>query len=662
MSNPTRPTIAPFGTWTSPITAEAVAAAAVRLGAVAVHEEEIYWLEGRPAEGGRGVVVKRARDGRISDVTPAGTNVRSRVHEYGGGAYAVSGGTVFYSEFVDQRVYRLAPGSKPEPITPSGDRFYADFSVDRPRGRIICVCEDHTLTGQEAITTLVSIPLDGAPSAGEVVRSGDDFYAAPRLSPDGSQLSWIAWNHPQMPWDGTELWLARIAGDGTLENPRCVAGGTGESIFQPGWSPDGTLYFVSDRTGWWNLYCLAGDAVKPVYAMAAEFGRPLWQLSASTWASADAARLVTTYAQAGRWRLGTLDVSTRALVPLAPDIEPADTIAATPTHAVLVAGSALAPDAVVRVDLRTGEVETLRAASTTGIDPALLSQPQPIEFPTEDALTAHAFYYAPRNPRFTAPAGDRPPLLVISHGGPTSATSGRLNVEVQFWTSRGFALVDVNYGGSAGYGRAYRQRLRGRWGVVDVDDCVNAAKCLTDRGLVDPNRLVIRGRSAGGYTTLAALTFRPEIFAAGGSYYGIGELELLARDTHKFESRYLDSLIGPYPEARDTYRARSPINHVGALSCPIIFFQGLEDRVVPPDQARTMSGAVRDKGLPVALLMFEGEQHGFRRVAAIARCLEAELFFYGAVFGFTPAGVRPSLQIDNIEKWRVKSASSAQPL
>jgi dienelactone hydrolase len=639
---------APYGTWTSPITAETVAAGALRFSSVLIEDETIFWLEGRPAEGGRGVIVKRTPDGRVADVTHAGTNVRTRVHEYGGASYAVSRGTVYYTEFGDQRLYRLAPAGQPEPLTPPGDWFYADFAIDLARGRLVCVREDHSGRGREAVTSLVSIPLGGPPSAGDIVAAGYDFYASPRLSPDGSCLLWLSWRHPQMPWDGTELWVASVGSDGALEKPIRIAGDDAESIFQPGWSPDGLLYFVSDRTGWWNLYRARDDRVEAVCQMAAEFGRPMWQLGTSTWAFADASRIVAACAQDGRWRLVTLDVTTGRLAPVATDLEPADSVTSTRTHAVLVGGSTVAPDAVARVDLATGAVETLRAASSTGVDAAFLSAPEAIEFPTGDGLTAHAFSYAPRSGIFRAPPGERPPLIVVSHGGPTAASHRRLNLEVQYWTSRGFAVVDVNYGGSTGYGRAYRQRLREQWGIVDVADCVNAAKHLVAQGTADGNRLIIRGRSAGGYTTLAALTFASGVFKAGGSYYGVGDLELLARDTHKFESRYLDSLIGPYPARRELYERRSPIHFVDRLSCPIILFQGLEDRVVPPDQSRIMADAARAKGLPVALLTFEGEQHGFRKAETIIRCLDSELFFYGAVFRFTPAGARPAFIIDNL--------------
>jgi dipeptidyl aminopeptidase/acylaminoacyl peptidase len=619
------------------------------LGSVALDGDDLYWIEGRPEDGGRNVLVKRSADGRIADVTPAGTNVRTRVHEYGGAAYTVSRGIVYYTEFADQRLYRLELGDTPEPLTPPGDWFYADCSIDPPRQRLVCVREDHTAKEREPATTLVSLPLAGPQAVSEVIISGHDFYSTPRFSPDGSRLSWLAWRHPNMPWDGTELWVANVSDDGTLDQPRHVTAGETDAIFQPGWSPDGTLHFVSDRTGWWNLYRVCNDRVELVHAMPADFGRPQWQLGMSTWAFADASRLVVTYQQLGRWRLATIDVHTGRFTPVRTNLEPGENITATRSHAVFVGGSAAAPDAVVRVDLETGTAETFRAASDMVIDNGYLSTPEPIEFPTDGGLTAHAFYYAPRNRDFTARADDRPPLIVISHGGPTASTSARLNLEVQYWTSRGFAVVDVNYGGSSGYGRAYRQRLNGQWGVVDVADCVNAATYLAARGEVDPDRLIIRGRSAGGYTSLAALTFYGT-FKAGASYYGISDLEAMARETHKFESRYLDSLIGPYPAERDSYRARSPIQCVDRLSCPVIFFQGLEDRVVPPNQSRIMADALRAKGLPVAVLTFEGEQHGFRKADTIVRCLEAELYFYGAVFGFVPADRPSPVIIDNIDR------------
>jgi dipeptidyl aminopeptidase/acylaminoacyl peptidase len=658
---------APYGTWTSRITATTVAEQGLRLGFVAFDGDDIYWLEGRPQEGGRNVLVRRSADGTVVDLTPPDHNVRSRVHEYGGGAYVVSNGVVYYSNFADQRIYRISVTSGTSlkgsshsdpithPFTPEGKWFYADAAVDERRRRLICVREDHTHEGREPVNTLVSIPLDGDPSAGEVIASGYDFYSTPRLSPDGSRLCWLCWRHPQMPWDGTELWVATVTDGGMLENLELAAGGPHESIFQPGWSPGGALYFVSDRTGWWSLY--KGDvgrepfAIRPVLWQPpdeAEFGRPQWMFGWTTWACIDERRMVAAYARRARWTLALIDTETGTLTDVATDLEPLEWVTARATHVLYVGASPSHAAAVARCDLATGATEILRSSTSLTLDRGDISIPEAIEFPTEGGVTAHAFYYPPRNAEHQALPSERPPLMVISHGGPTMQTKAVLDLQVQFWTSRGFAVVDVNYGGSTGYGREYRQRLNWHWGIVDVDDNINAARYLVEQGTADPDRLIIRGGSAGGYTTLAALTFHPEVFRAGASYYGVSDVEALAKDTHKFESRYLDTLIGPYPEAKEVYRERSPIHFIDRLSCALIVFQGLEDKVVPPDQSERMAHAVHVKGLPVAYLAFEGEQHGFRRAETIVRCFEAELYFYGAVFKFTPAGPLTPIQIDNL--------------
>jgi len=664
--------LAPYGTWASPLSAAAVAAGGLRLSAVQIDGGDVYWLEGRPQEGGRHALVRRRADGAVEDAAPSDFNVRTRVHEYGGGAYVVDAGVAYCVNFADQRVYRVVPGAAPVSLTPPGAWCYADFEVDRRRRRLIGVREDHTREGREAVNTLVAIPLDPSDAAPDdraargsvVLASGADFYSTPRLSPDGSRLAWLSWRHPLMPWDGTELWVAAVDEAGALGNPVRVAGGAAESIYQPGWSPDGALYFASDRGGWWQLY-RADDPNDPndpnvtnvpnvpndpndPNVPPAEFGRPQWVFGTATWRCAGPSRLVVSYTQRGRWRLGVVAHPNGRLREIAPALQPHEWLAATPTDVVLVAGFDAEPDAVVRVNLDTGRIETLRSASTRRLEPGYVSVAEAIEYPTDDGQTAHAFYYAPTNQDFRAPSADRPPLIVITHGGPTSAAEPTFDLDVQFWTSRGFAVVDVNYGGSSGYGRAYRERLNGRWGIVDVADVIGAARFLSGGGRVDPNRLIIRGGSAGGYTTLAALTFRPEVFKAGASYYGISDLEVLDLDTHKFESRYSHSLVGPYPDAKAVYRARSPIHAVDHLACPLILFQGLEDKVVPPNQSQMMADAVRAKGLPVAYLAFEGEQHGFRRAQTIIRCLEAELYFYGRVFGFRPADAVAPVSIDNL--------------
>ena len=634
-----------------------MAAGGLRLGVVALDGDDIYWLEGRPREGGRYALVRRTPDGRITEVTPSEINVRSRVHEYGGAAYVVAHGTVYCANFTDQRVYRVS-GAVAEPVTPPGAWFYADFEIDTRHQRLICVREDHTQEGREPVNTLVSIPIgpaeaehdEGPPNAGHVLASGADFYSTPRLSPDGSRLAWLSWNHPSMPWDGTELWVARVGASGALAEPLRVAGGPDESIYQPGWSPDGTLYYVSDRDGWWRLYRATNgpNVTNDPNVGHAEFGRPQWVFGTSTWAFAGPSRLVVSYTRDGRWHLATIDVQDGVLADRATHLQPHDWIAANATHACLVAGSSTQPDAVVRLDLASGTVETIRAASSVQLDAGYISVAEAIEFPTAAGQMAHAFYYPPRNEDFAAPAGEKPPLVVISHGGPTSAARPTLDLQIQYWTSRGFAVADVNYGGSSGYGRAYRQRLNGQWGHVDVADVIHAARFLAAREKADGDRAVIRGGSAGGYTTLAALTFHPGVFKAGASYYGISDLEVLELDTHKFESRYSHSLIGPYPAAKAIYRARSPIHAIDRLACPLILFQGLDDKVVPPNQSKMMADAVRAKGLPVAYLAFEGEQHGFRKAETIIRSLEAELYFYGAVFGFVPADPIMPVHIDNL--------------
>jgi dipeptidyl aminopeptidase/acylaminoacyl peptidase len=649
----------PFGSWPSPISASMVAAQGLRFGGVRIDGGDVYWLEGRPAEGGRTVLVRRTPDGRCQDVTPAPFNVRTRVHEYGGGAYTVADGVVYFSNFIDQRVYRVAPAPalSPAAVTAEGRWFFADAVIDAARRRLVCVREDHTVQG-EPITAIVAVALDGdGRDAGELLASGYDFYSTPRLNADASRIAWLCWKHPHMPWDETELWVADVDASGRFVEARRLAGGAAESIYQPGWLLDGTLCFASDRDGWWRLYRSDGRTVAPILAdppARTEFGRPEWVFGTATWAAATNDTLVTSFTRDGAWHLGTIDMSVGALRELPVVLEPQEWLTASAGNAVLVAGSTTLADTVVKVDLASAQVEVLRSSTSAGADestgPAVgyLAIPTAIEFPTGSGETAHAFYYAPCSATSSGPSAERPPLIVIGHGGPTTATRDTLDLKIQFWTSRGFAVVDVNYRGSSGYGREYRQRLTGQWGVADVEDMIHVARFLAESGRADPERLIIRGGSAGGYTTLAALTFHPGVFQAGASYYGICDLEVLARDTHKFESRYLDSLVGPYPARRDLYHDRSPIHFVDRLACALILFQGLEDQVVPPNQSSMMAEAVRAKGLPVAYLTFAGEQHGFRKADTIIRCLDAELAFYGAVFGFAIADAVERPAIDNL--------------
>ena len=640
---------APYGTWKSPITSDLIVKESIGLGQVKMDGDDVYWIEMRPSEGGRQVIVRRAHDGSIADVNPPGFNARTRVHEYGGGEYVAHDSIVYFSNFADQQLYRQAPNADPQLISGSSTDAqlrYADFVVDASRNRLISVREDHRATDREAVNTLVAISLDGG--SAQVLVSGNDFYSSPRISPDGSRLAWLTWNHPNMPWDGCELWTGEIAVDGSIANQQLVAGGPRESIFQPEWSPDGTLYFVSDRSGWWNLYRATAElATECVCEMQAEFGAPQWIFGLSTYAFESADRIVCAFADRGLWRLGTIDTRTGTLERIDAPYTEISYVCAAPGRAVFRAGSPQAPFSIIEMDLGNRTLKVLQRANKINIDSGFVSEPQPIEFPTEDGLTAHGFYYPPKNADFAAPNLERPLLLVKSHGGPTSATIAVLMLGIQYWTSRGIAVLDVNYGGSTGYGRAYRERLNGAWGIVDVDDCVNGARFLATRGDADGNRLMIDGGSAGGYTTLCALTFRDQ-FKAGASHFGVSDAEALAKETHKFESRYLDNLIGPYPARRDLYIQRSPIHFTDRLSVPVIFFQGLEDKVVPPNQAETMVEALRKKGVPVAYVAFEGEQHGFRRAENIKRALDGELYFYSRVFKFDLADPVEPVPIENL--------------
>lgn len=638
--------VAPYGSWKSPITSDLIVAGTISLGDVAIDGEDIYWVEARPSEGGRSVIVRRTPDGAVADVTPPGFNARTTVHEYGGGAYLVDGGTVYFSNFSDQRLYRQPPGAAPQPITSIEKMRYADGVIDHSRNLLYCVREDHAAGGRDAINTLVKINLAGD-TRGEVIVSGNDFYSSPRLSPDGKRIAWLTWNHPNMPWDGCELWVGELDDSGRISNASPVAGGKSESIFQPKWSPGGVLHFVSDRTGWWNLYRLTSDGIEPLCEKKAEFGSPQWVFRMSTYAFDSEERIVCSYCEKGAWQLAVLDTVSLKVEDIAAPYTEISSLKAGSGSAVFCGGSPTEPMSVISVDLASRSTDILRRSSSVDVDKGFLSIPRTIEFPTENQLTAYAFFYPPANRDYEAPSAERPPLIVISHGGPTSASTTPLKLPIQYWTSRGFGVLDVNYGGSSGYGTEYRRRLNGQWGVVDVDDCVNGARHMVERGEADGNRLIIRGGSAGGYTTLAALTFR-DVFKAGASYFGISDLELLEQDCHKFESRYNDSLVGPYPQRADLYKQRSPIHFTDQLSCPIILFQGLEDKVVPPNQAEVMYEAALKKGLPVAYVAFEGEQHGFRKAENIKRSLDGELYFYSRVFGFELAEPVEPVKIENL--------------
>ncbi|KPQ33849.1 MAG: Dipeptidyl aminopeptidase/acylaminoacyl-peptidase [Phormidesmis priestleyi Ana] len=626
-----------YGSWKSPITSELIVSSSIGLGAVQLDGADVYWSELRPTEGGRQLVVRYGPEdllGSVSDVTPTPFNVRTRVHEYGGGAYVVHQGTVYFSNFADQRLYRQRAGEAPAAMTPevspAAGLRYADAVVDAQRQRLICVMEDHRQAG-EAVNAIATVPLVGGTP--RVLVSGNDFYSSPRLSPDGSELVWITWNHPQMPWDGTELWRARVNDDGSLSRPHKLVGNIKESVCQPQWSPAGTLHFISDATGWWNLYRWEGERAEPLFPIEAEFAGPQWNFGQSSYGFEDNTSILCTYIYEGVMRLARFDTRARSMDEIEMPYSGVGSLQVGEGFAVFLASSTTKPSAVVKLDLATLKMTELRQSSSVVIDPGYLSEPEVVSFPTKGGLNAYGIYYRPQNKDYEPLVTERPPLLVKTHGGPTAAASSAFNPTIQYWTSRGFAVLDVNYGGSTGYGRAYRNRLIGQWGIVDVDDCVNGALYLVKEGRADVDRLAIDGGSAGGYTTLAALTFR-DVFKAGASYYGVSDMASLAAETHKFESRYLDSLVGPYPEKKALYEERSPIYAVDQLSCPIIFLQGAEDQIVPPNQAETMVNALKEKGIPVAYLLFEGEQHGFRKGENIKRSLDAELSFYSQIFGF----------------------------
>lgn len=675
--------VAPFGSWRSPVTAELVIAKSVSLGEVAVGVDDVWWSEMRPEEGGRTQLVRHRPGGRAIDVLPEGFSASTRVHEYGGGAWWLHGDDVVFSNRSDQRLYRLAGGGdRPEPLTPEpataqSDR-YADgrFTAD---GRwVVCVRERHGDDGTEPSNEIVAVrvhPDDGITEP-TVLVAGADFHAAPRVSPDGTMLAYLRWHHPDMPWDGTELCVVHIYDDRELDavvagDPVVLAGSREESVGQPEWTPDGSLLFISDRTDWWNLYrfdaadvaaaVAAGDASKigAPFALApveAEIGVPHWVFDNSRYARLSDGRILVAWFRKGIDHLGVIPAEGGAMVPLESPFTAVSSVRAFGNGAVLVGASTVAEPVVAVIDVPTRPdidgstavlAAPLRPARDLGIGPEWISVPEPITFITSGDRMAHALFYPPTNPDFAGPVDERPPLVVMTHGGPTSAARPQLNLGVQFWTSRGFGVVDVNYGGSSGFGRSYRRRLNGEWGIVDVDDVVAATRFLVDRGDADRDRLIIRGGSAGGYTALCALTFR-EVFAAGASLYGVADLAALARDTHKFEARYLDSLVGPWPERADLYAERSPITRVDELDAPLIVLQGLDDEVVPPNQAEAMVAALESKGVPWAYLPFEGEGHGFRRAETIKRALEVEAYFYSRVLGFDLADDVEPIEIANL--------------
>jgi dipeptidyl aminopeptidase/acylaminoacyl peptidase len=631
------------GIWPSPISADVVAAGASPLSQPQLDGADTYWLAGRASEGGR-TTLMRQRGQDVMEMTPAPFNVRTRVHEYGGGACLVAGGDIYFSNFADNRLYAMRDGAAAVPLTQPGPQRFADFVFDARRHRLICVREDHEASSAQPHNTLCAVAADGSQTE---LMQGNDFYAAPRLSPDGQLLAWLSWDHPRMPWQGTELWVADVLADGCLGQPQLIAGGPHEAICQPEWSPSGVLHFVSDRSGWWNLYRLVDNAVQPLCERAAEFATPHWSFGGSMYGFRSNEEIVCTYIENGVSRLAQLSTDNGKLHLIPNPFEEIRDLRVTGSVVVLLGGAPTIALELARIDLYT-ELHEILARSIAELPPAgYLSVPESITFPTSGNRIAHAFYYRPTNADVEPQVGSKPPLMVISHGGPTGMASNTLKLATQFWTSRGFALLDVNYGGSSGFGRDYRDAIKGQWGVIDVDDCVAGARYLATRGMVDPERLVIRGGSAGGLTTLCALTFH-DVFKAGASYYGVSDLAGLDADSHKFESHYNEYLIAPAPASERLYLERSPINHTAKLKRPMIFFQGLDDKVVPPQQSEVMVKALLDAGVPVAYMTLEGEGHGFRKADSIVRTLDAELYFYLRIFGMTAPDAVAPVAIDNL--------------
>lgn len=627
---------AAFGSWESPITTDLMLGDSVGLGEISVFGDDVYWIEMRPQEKGRYVVVKRTPDGQQTDVISAEYNARSRVHEYGGGSYLMTEQGLVFTNFSDQALYLVNSSNDCIKLTDSESCRYADMIYDKSNNRLICIREDHANENNEAINTIVSISLSEEKDE-KVLLEGADFYSNPRLSHDGIQLCWISWQHPNMPWDDTSLFLADINSEGELETLKHIAGGKNEAICQPLWSPDNILYFVSDRSNWWNLYRVINNAneyaIECILEKDAEFAVPQWSFRECNYDFVDKDNIQAVYRKNGLAYISSINVNEKSLETLNLPYTDFESIVCNEHQAWFLAASPTEFPSIIEYDITKKETRVLRKANNLSFDEENISIGESLTYPVDEKNNAYAFFYRPKNKNFTGLDGEQPPLIVMSHGGPTGESHNGIKMVAQFFTSRGFAVLDVNYGGSSGYGRAYRQRLNKQWGIIDVNDCSKAALYVAEQGRVDNERLAIRGGSAGGFTTLASLAFT-DVFKAGASHYGVSDLEALAKETHKFEARYLDSLIGAYPEEQELYKARSPVHNVEQLSCPVIFFQGLEDKIVLPNQAEMMVEALKEKGIPVAYIAYEGEQHGFRQAKNIKRTLEAELYFYSTIFNF----------------------------
>ncbi|MCB4790296.1 MAG: S9 family peptidase [Elusimicrobia bacterium] len=642
--------IRPYGSWKSPLTSDLIVSETVKLSEINIDGNDVYWLENRPFQNGRNVIVRLDENGNIKDSIPKGFNARTRAHEYGGGSYKVSKGVVYFSNYNDQRIYRCTPGdiTPPQPVTPEGNYRYADFVIDQVQNRLICVREDHTSGNSNPTNSIVSICLEKENPV-EVIISGNDFYSSPGMNSDNTHLCWLTWNHPNMPWDGTELWAGQLSADGKIAKSKRIAGARGESVFQPKWDSEGYIYFVSDRTGWWNLYRYKDEKTEALCPIDAEFGAPQWVFGLSTYAFVTENRIISACSKNGVWKLGFIKTSEKRFEYLKLPYTEVSSVCSANNSVYFIGGSFNSASSVIQLRMGTLETKVLKSSNKIKLNNEFISEPEIIKYKTGDNEVSHALVYLPKNRDYKGPEGEKPPLIVKTHGGPTSCVQTSLSFETQYWTSRGFAVADVNYRGSTGYGREYRQALNGKWGIADVQDCINAAKHLASSGIADKNSLIIKGGSAGGYTTMCALTFH-DTFNAGVSYYGVSDLDALAKETHKFESRYLDALIGPYPEKKNVYFERSPINFAKKISCPMLFFQGLDDKVVPPSQSQRIYDALLKKGLPVAYSTFKDEQHGFRSSQNIKACFEAELYFYSKIFNIKIQDKIKPIKIENLKK------------
>jgi dipeptidyl aminopeptidase/acylaminoacyl peptidase len=636
-------TIAPYGSWKSPICIDLVARSPHGwIGQLYVDGDSLYGLRNYPGQGGRGVVARIYADGRSEDLTPTPYYVRTRVYEYGGACYAVKDDVIYFSNMPDDRLYRQLPGQRPEPITAAGALRYADPVLDHKRKRLICIREDHRPDG-EPRHSLAAVNLDGD-EYGSVLFDQADFVAFPTLNADGTRLAWIAWDHPHMPFYSSSLWVADVREDGQLTNIQQLISGHEESVTDPCWSPDGVLYFCTDRSNWWNLYRWRDGRIEHVCPAEAELGNPFWNIGLRMYRFLSPSRVIAAHNQMGSWRLIDIDTDTGQYQEILTPFTFIIRLEVIGEHLYMLAASPTMPRSLVRLDVNAGRLHVLESSVQYPISNEYISAGEHITYPTERGLSAYGFYHPPQNPAYEAPAGQLPPLIVNAHGGPTGSTKNALDMGVQFYTSRGFAVLNINYGGSAGYGRKYRNRLRGQWGVVDVEDAVNGAQYLVDQGLVDPQRTIIRGGSAGGFTTFAALAFT-DYFKAGSSLFGISDVEVFHRETHKYESHYCETLVGPYPASKDLYRERSAMSKVDHINAPLIIFQGSEDRVVPPNQSQFVADALSRRDVPVVYIEFEGEGHGFRKLENLVTLIQAELAFFGKIFGFEPADELPELEI-----------------